>query len=129
MWKSSQEWSVQRSAVRSIAWLGLCAIPAGDPPKRTGPKIQNTIYTSVLNAIDAARGWRVSSNQRALKSKSSIARNAKFAATSMAEPATSDLYRTARKSPIQRKQSAAMVAISNTLDNNLTKRRNEKDCI
>ena len=23
VWKSSQKWSVQRSAVRSIAWLGL----------------------------------------------------------------------------------------------------------
>ena len=23
-WKSSQNWSVQRSAVRSIAWLGVC---------------------------------------------------------------------------------------------------------
>jgi hypothetical protein len=23
VWKSSQEWSVQRSAVRSIAWLGV----------------------------------------------------------------------------------------------------------
>src|SRR5436309_9429275 len=24
VWKSSQKWSAQRSAVRSIAWLGLC---------------------------------------------------------------------------------------------------------
>src|SRR5262245_23741289 len=24
VWKSSQKWSVQRSAVRSIAWLGVC---------------------------------------------------------------------------------------------------------
>ena len=24
MWKSSQKWSVQRSAVRSIAWLDVC---------------------------------------------------------------------------------------------------------
>ena len=24
MWKSSQKWSAQRSAVRSIAWLGVC---------------------------------------------------------------------------------------------------------
>ena len=23
VWKSSQKWSIQRSAVRSIAWLGL----------------------------------------------------------------------------------------------------------
>src|SRR5436190_17301338 len=26
VWKSSQKWSVQRSAVRSIAWLGLIAL-------------------------------------------------------------------------------------------------------
>src|SRR5882724_1282265 len=26
VWKSSQKWSVQRSAVRSIAWLGRCHI-------------------------------------------------------------------------------------------------------
>ena len=26
MWKSSQKWSVQRSAVRSIAWLGLLVV-------------------------------------------------------------------------------------------------------
>ena len=34
VWKSSQKWSVQRSAVRSIAWLGLdvrgdCIAPIG----------------------------------------------------------------------------------------------------
>src|SRR5207247_8827854 len=26
VWKSSQKWSVRRSAVRSIAWLGLCGL-------------------------------------------------------------------------------------------------------
>src|SRR5215831_16282546 len=26
MWKSSQKWTVQRSAVRSIAWLGVCGL-------------------------------------------------------------------------------------------------------
>ena len=26
VWKSSQKWSAQRSAVRSIAWLGLCHV-------------------------------------------------------------------------------------------------------
>ena len=26
MWKSSQKWSVQRSAVRSVAWLGVAVI-------------------------------------------------------------------------------------------------------
>jgi hypothetical protein len=29
VWKSSQKWSVQRSAVRSIAWLGLCGFIGG----------------------------------------------------------------------------------------------------
>src|SRR5438128_633566 len=30
MWKSSQKWSVQRSAVRSIAWLGLSRLLRND---------------------------------------------------------------------------------------------------
>jgi hypothetical protein len=30
MWKSSQKWSVQRSGVRSIAWLGRCALMVRD---------------------------------------------------------------------------------------------------
>ena len=30
VWKSSQKWSVQRSAVRSIAWLGLWGLHAGN---------------------------------------------------------------------------------------------------
>src|SRR5437899_8676019 len=44
VWKSSQKWSVQRSAVRSIAWLGLSAserysmqmypIPSRSKPRR-----------------------------------------------------------------------------------------------
>ncbi len=29
VWKSSQKWSVRRSAVRSIAWLGLCGFIGG----------------------------------------------------------------------------------------------------
>jgi len=29
VWKSSQKWRVQRSAVRSIAWLGLCGFIGG----------------------------------------------------------------------------------------------------
>lgn len=32
MWKSSQKWSVQRSAVRSIAWLGQSTFIAPDSP-------------------------------------------------------------------------------------------------
>src|SRR6266568_485390 len=29
VWKSCQKWSVRRSAVRSIAWLGLCGFIGG----------------------------------------------------------------------------------------------------
>ena len=32
VWKSSQKWSVRRSAVRSIAWLGLCGFIGGRGP-------------------------------------------------------------------------------------------------
>ncbi len=44
VWKSSQKWSVRRSAVRSIVWLGHLPPPCentGNKKARDGPKYCN----------------------------------------------------------------------------------------
>jgi hypothetical protein len=55
VWKSSQKWSVQRSAVRSIAWLGDSltinsindALPKKQPERECGIKPENH-HTAVI---------------------------------------------------------------------------------
>ena len=55
--------------VSSIAWLGLCAAPAGDPPEANWTNNPEHHIHERRNAMDTARGWRVSNNQRALDKK------------------------------------------------------------
>jgi hypothetical protein len=52
-WKSSQEWSVQRSAVRSIAWLGLSWAPVVKVKCSAGfnGKLDEVIWVSASNLM------------------------------------------------------------------------------
>ena len=49
VWKSSQKWSVRRSAVRSIAWLGLCGFIA-DRGATIGAQLHNKFFTIIAIA-------------------------------------------------------------------------------
>src|SRR2546430_15301629 len=55
-WKSSQKWSVRRSAVRSIAWLGLCGFISGG-----GAMILAQLHKKIfaLNAIPHIPSFKV----------------------------------------------------------------------
>src|SRR5882724_11741104 len=47
--KSSQKWSVRRSAVRSIAWLGLCGF-IGGRGATIGAQLHNKFFAIMANA-------------------------------------------------------------------------------
>jgi hypothetical protein len=47
--KSSQKWSVRRSAVRSIAWLGLCGF-IGGRGTTIGAQLHNKFFAIIANA-------------------------------------------------------------------------------
>jgi hypothetical protein len=49
MWKSSQKWRLQRSAVRSIAWLGLCGF-IGGRGAMIGAQLHNKFFAIIANA-------------------------------------------------------------------------------
>ena len=49
VWKSSQKWSVQRSAVRSIAWLGLCGF-IGGRGATIGAQLHNKFFAIIAIA-------------------------------------------------------------------------------
>ena len=68
VWKSSQKWSAQRSAVRSIAWLGVMVeLARGEHPAKNSParpankcacKGQNGIKNEKDNTNRPERRWR-----------------------------------------------------------------------
>ena len=49
IWESSQEWSAQRSAVRSIAWLGLCGF-IGGRGATIGAQLHNKFFAIIAIA-------------------------------------------------------------------------------
>src|SRR6476646_8318771 len=49
VWKSSQKWSVRRSAVRSIAWLGLCGF-IGGRGATIGAQLHNKFFAIIAIA-------------------------------------------------------------------------------
>src|SRR5204862_5697426 len=49
VWKSSQKWSVPRSAVRSIAWLGLCGFIGGGGAT-ISPQLHNKFFAIIAIA-------------------------------------------------------------------------------
>src|SRR5204863_9483677 len=50
VWKSSQKWSVRRSAVRSIAWLGLCGF-IGGRGATIGAQLHNKFFAIIAIAL------------------------------------------------------------------------------
>src|SRR5437588_13061199 len=49
VWKASQKWSVRRSAVRTIAWLGLCGF-IGGRGATIGAQLHNKFFAIIANA-------------------------------------------------------------------------------
>src|SRR5207244_9435268 len=49
VWKSSQKWSVRRSVVRSIAWLGLCGF-IGGRGATIGAQLHNKFFAIIAIA-------------------------------------------------------------------------------
>ena len=49
VWKSSQKWRVQRSAVRSIEWLGLCGF-IGGRGATIGAQLHNKFFAIIAIA-------------------------------------------------------------------------------
>src|SRR5881296_1981444 len=49
VWKSSQKWSARRSAVRSIAWLGLCGF-IGGRGATIGAQLHNKFFAIIAIA-------------------------------------------------------------------------------